>query len=139
MTPNYFKNNQSSQNRLVPSYPQKQSQAPYKRYASAPARQMNGMANENMWQASTPPSPNTPNAYSPYNGNASTAQQPMPVYSTPSYSQPSASMTEYCMPLAMAWFEDQKYGSTYEPENAMERGTLFPELDKPWLAPKRRP
>ena len=42
------------------------------------------------------------------------------------------------LPLAMAWFGDQKYGTTYNPEDALERGTLFPELDKPWLAPQRR-
>lgn len=40
------------------------------------------------------------------------------------------------MPLAMAWFEYQKYGSIYSPDHAMKRGTLYPELDKPWLAPK---
>ena len=42
------------------------------------------------------------------------------------------------LPLAMAWFEDQKYGTTYNPEDALRRGTLFPDLDKPWLAPQRR-
>ena len=37
------------------------------------------------------------------------------------------------MPLAMAWFEDQALGEIYAPDKALAAGTLFPELDKPWL------
>lgn len=40
------------------------------------------------------------------------------------------------LPLAMAWFEDQKFSQMYTSEEAYMRGTLFPELDKPWLAAK---
>lgn len=40
----------------------------------------------------------------------------------------------YALPLAMAWVEDQSIGEIYSPEDAMATGTLFPELDKPWLA-----
>ena len=40
------------------------------------------------------------------------------------------------MPLAMAWFEYQTLGEVYPAEEAFARGTLFPELDKPWLAAK---
>lgn len=43
---------------------------------------------------------------------------------------------ECSMPLAMAWFQDQSIGNIYTPEYALERGTLFPELDMPWLAQK---
>ena len=42
------------------------------------------------------------------------------------------------LPLAMAWFGDQPYGATYGPEKALAQGTLFPDLDMPWLAPQRR-
>ena len=35
------------------------------------------------------------------------------------------------LPLTMAYVPMQKYGSVFEPENALEKGTLFPELDKP--------
>lgn len=38
------------------------------------------------------------------------------------------------LPLAMAWFGDQEFGETYEPKYALKAGTLFPELNKPWLA-----
>lgn len=37
------------------------------------------------------------------------------------------------MPLAMAYVPFQKIQSVYEPMNALMRGTIFPELDKPWL------
>ena len=47
-------------------------------------------------------------------------------------------MASCAMPLAMAWFEDEQYGPTYNPEQAMNQGTLFPDLDKPWHAAQRR-
>ena len=34
---------------------------------------------------------------------------------------------------AMAYVPMQKYGLVYEAENALEKGTLFPDLDKPFL------
>ena len=36
--------------------------------------------------------------------------------------------------LAMAYVPWQHLHTVYEPEYALERGTLFPELDKPFLA-----
>lgn len=36
------------------------------------------------------------------------------------------------LPLAMAYVPMQRYGTTYESENALQRGTLFPDLDKPF-------
>ena len=35
-------------------------------------------------------------------------------------------------PLAMAYVRRQKLEKMYEPEMALMRGTLFPELDKPF-------
>lgn len=37
-------------------------------------------------------------------------------------------------PLAMAYVPMQKIGKVYEPEVALNAGTLYPELDKPFLA-----
>jgi len=37
-------------------------------------------------------------------------------------------------PLAMAYVPMQELNSVYEPETALTTGTLFPDLDKPWLA-----
>lgn len=37
------------------------------------------------------------------------------------------------MALAMAYVRCQKWGMTYEPETALERGTFFPDLDKPFI------
>lgn len=38
-----------------------------------------------------------------------------------------------CLPLAMAYVPMQHFGATYAPEAALAKGTLFPELDKPFL------
>ena len=35
-------------------------------------------------------------------------------------------------PLAMAYVPFQKWQSTYSPEKALQRGTLFPQLDLPF-------
>ena len=35
-------------------------------------------------------------------------------------------------PLAMVYSPKQTWGATYDPSLALQRGTLFPELDKPW-------
>lgn len=48
------------------------------------------------------------------------------------------SVTDSCsdpfpMALAMAYVRCQKWGATYDPETALDRGTLFPDLDKPFL------
>ena len=37
------------------------------------------------------------------------------------------------MALAMAYVRCQKWGMTYDPETALERGTFFPDLDKPFI------
>lgn len=37
------------------------------------------------------------------------------------------------LPLAMAFVPMQRWGALYEPEVALHRGTLFPDLDKPFL------
>lgn len=36
------------------------------------------------------------------------------------------------LPLTMAYVPMQKYGMVYEVENALQKGTLFPDLDKPF-------
>lgn len=35
--------------------------------------------------------------------------------------------------VAMAYIPDQKFDTVYEPDKAYDRGTLYPELDKPFL------
>lgn len=37
------------------------------------------------------------------------------------------------LPLAMAYIPMQQWGDLYEPDVAICRGTVFAELDKPWL------
>lgn len=36
-------------------------------------------------------------------------------------------------PLAMAYVPWQYFCSSYEPDKALETGTIFPELDKPFM------
>ena len=36
-------------------------------------------------------------------------------------------------PVGMCYVPMQKITTVYEPENAYMQGTLFPDLDKPWL------
>ena len=36
------------------------------------------------------------------------------------------------LPLTMAYMPMQQLDTVYEPEDGLERGTIFPELDKPW-------
>lgn len=40
--------------------------------------------------------------------------------------------TPNCMPIGMCYVPWQRWGSVYEPCKALERGTLFPDLDKPF-------
>lgn len=35
--------------------------------------------------------------------------------------------------LAMAYVPMQRLDTVYEPDVALDRGTLFPALDKPWM------
>lgn len=37
------------------------------------------------------------------------------------------------MPLAMAYVPMQKWNTTYEPDAGFNNGTIFPELNLPWL------
>ena len=36
------------------------------------------------------------------------------------------------LPLTMAYVPMQKFGNVYESDNALAKGTLFPDLDKPF-------
>lgn len=36
-------------------------------------------------------------------------------------------------PVAMAYVPFQQIGQIYTPESGLERGTIFPDLDKPFL------
>lgn len=36
-------------------------------------------------------------------------------------------------PIAMAYVPWQRFGQTYDPCKALNAGTIFPELDKPFL------
>ena len=38
--------------------------------------------------------------------------------------------------LAMAYVPWQQFSTVYEPDRALSAGTIFPELDKPFLAAK---
>lgn len=40
-------------------------------------------------------------------------------------------------PVAMCYVPLQKLETVYEPETALMQGTLFPELDKPFLGGRR--
>lgn len=37
------------------------------------------------------------------------------------------------MALAMAYVRYQQWGTTYDPDTAIQRGTMFPDLDKPFI------
>lgn len=37
------------------------------------------------------------------------------------------------LPLAMAYVPMQKWNTTYEPDAGLNNGTIFPELNLPWL------
>ena len=58
----------------------------------------------------------------------------MPVYINPGYKHPCSPCTsvDVC-PLAMAYVPWQRWCETYEPAEALHRGTIFPELDLPFL------
>ena len=42
------------------------------------------------------------------------------------------------LPLTMVYVPMQPYGTTYEPEQALTNGTLFPSIDKPFMAARKR-
>lgn len=37
------------------------------------------------------------------------------------------------LPIAMAYVPMQKWNTTYEPDEGFNHGTIFPELNLPWL------
>ena len=47
---------------------------------------------------------------------------------------PDKSYTKNEFALAMAYVPWQYFTTVYEPDRALEVGTIFPELDKPFLA-----
>ena len=50
------------------------------------------------------------------------------------YPMPNHVHQEKCEPvLAMAYIPRQEWGKTYEPQTALEQGTLFPDLNFPFL------
>lgn len=56
----------------------------------------------------------------------------------PETTQPTEVLTGECnlctMPLGMAYINWQKWGETYNLETGLSKGTIFPELDLPFLA-----
>ena len=40
--------------------------------------------------------------------------------------------------VAMAYIPFQQFNTTYTPEQGLEMGTIFPELDKPFLGGRRK-
>ncbi len=63
---------------------------------------------------------------------------PMPVRRTPTLRNNFGTTQLDRLPLTMVYVPMQPYGTTYEPEQALTNGTLFPSIDKPFLAAKRR-
>ena len=57
----------------------------------------------------------------------------MPLPITAFVQEPAMEECGYCITPAMAYVPMQKWGHIYEAEMGMERGTLFPELDLPFL------
>ncbi len=41
--------------------------------------------------------------------------------------------------VAMAYIPFQQYGEVYSPEKALDQGTLFPDLDKPFYGRRGEP
>ena len=58
----------------------------------------------------------------------------MPLPMSPCYKYPHSvcDSVDVC-PLAMAYVPFQRWCNTYEPAEALHRGTIFPELDLPFL------
>ena len=67
------------------------------------------------------------------------------LYTVPAHPSNKSSEHPDCMPLpeqdfslAMAYVPVQNFGQTYEVEEAWSNGTLFPDLNKPFLRGGRR-
>ena len=73
---------------------------------------------------------------------------------TPNYAFPEASFTqpggmactqtapgclEQQFPVAMAYVPYQQYNDVYTPEKGLDRGTIFPDLDKPFYGRRGAP
>ena len=56
----------------------------------------------------------------------------MPVYISPCDKRSACDAVDVC-PLAMAYVPMQRWCDTYEPAVGWDRGTIFPELDLPFL------
>ena len=54
-------------------------------------------------------------------------------HSSCSYKQEKEVLKLDSMPLAMAYVPWQQPGTLYDADKGLSRGTLFPELDKPFL------
>lgn len=64
--------------------------------------------------------------------------QPMPMPERPRPNNNFGTTQLDRLPLTMVYVPMQPYGTAYEPEQALMAGTLFPSIDKPFLAAKRR-
>ncbi len=60
------------------------------------------------------------------------AQDSCPCQPTAYQAEPTADCEK--MVLAMSYVPWQHWNTVYEADTAFVQGTLFPELDKPWLA-----
>jgi len=74
-------------------------------------------------------------------------RHPRHEYQMPEHRMPDCKKPEYMMPecresvcdavdvcpLAMAYVPWQRWTTTYEPAVGHHRGTIFPDLDKPWV------
>ena len=63
----------------------------------------------------------------------------MSMNDTKFYNKPDKSDKNSCidsLPLAMAYVPMQAFSTQYDPEAALCRGTLFPDLDKPFVGCK---
>ena len=54
-------------------------------------------------------------------------------YNTPNLMDSGMSPFPPFTPVGMCYVPMQRITNVYEPENALMQGTLFPDLDKPWL------
>ncbi|MEA5011204.1 MAG: spore coat associated protein CotJA [Angelakisella sp.] len=65
--------------------------------------------------------------------NRSAQGQPRYQPASPDFERPVQDMSGDRFPVAMAYVPWQYWTNTYPLEKALQRGTLFPELDKPFL------
>ena len=79
---------------------------------------------------------NTPSRSMPARSMPSCSARSMPTCSTPAHSMsPSCNRKNdplANMPVAMAYVPWQFFQDVYEPDKALQYGTIFPELNKPF-------